>query len=239
MKKSISLTFLLLGCASGVLGQSVEFLNSQSQLRDQPNSIPWVNHNGNPTFMWETVESGTGAADSVNGLNSLSFGGFVAADFTWKIGQAIAGGGNLELSSSLSPGPASIGFERYTNVNGATAEIQFSYSGDLWATGTVDFIRSEVANINSATATGTGQVTLTSAGVDSTFFDEVMTLSGNSGLLAFEFDNFQAVDAAGLFSSDGRFTVVPEPSEYALMFGVLGVAAVAYRRRRLAASQLA
>lgn len=65
-----------------------------------------------------------------------------------------------------------------------------------------------------------------------------MTLSGNSGILEFEFDNFEAVDAAGLFESDGRFTVVPEPSEYAMMFGVLGVAAVVLRRRRLAVSQV-
>ncbi len=76
-------------------------------------------------------------------------------------------------------------------------------------------------------------------GGDSTFFDEVMTLSGNTGILAFEFDNFDAVDAAGLFESDGRFTVVPEPSEYAMIFGALGMAAVVLRRRKLASSQLA
>lgn len=164
MKKRFAVTLLLLGGMNMSHAQSVEFLNSQSQLRDQPNSIPWVNFNGNPSFMWETVESGTGAADSANGLNSLSFGGFVPAKFTWKVGEAIPGGGDLELSSHQSPGAASIGFERYTNVDGPTAEIQFSYDGDLWAIGTVDFLRSEVAHINSVAATGTGQVTLTADG---------------------------------------------------------------------------
>ena len=164
MKREIAVTLLLIGGINLSFAQSVEFLNSRSQLRNQPNSIPWVNFNGGPTFMWETVESGTGAANSANGLNSLSFGGFVPSDFTWKVGEAIPGGGNLELSSHLSPGGASIGFERYTNLNGPNAEIQFSYAGDLWAVGTVDFLRSEVVNTNAANATGTGQVTLTADG---------------------------------------------------------------------------
>ncbi len=239
MKRVIVVATLLLGGIDVSLAQSIEFLDSQSQLRDQPNSIPWVNFGGVPTHMWETVESGTGQANSVSGLTSLSFGGFVPSSFTWKVATAIAGGGDLELSSHLSPGLASSGFERYTNVDGANAEIQFSYAGALWAVGTVDFLRSEVANINAVTATGTGQITLTAGGVDTAFFDEVMTLTGNTGIISVEFDNFEAVDAAGLFESDGRFTVVPEPSEYAIMFGLLGIGAVFLRRRRFTVSRAA
>eukprot|EP00353_Schmidingerella_taraikaensis_P009139 CAMPEP_0185569494 /NCGR_PEP_ID=MMETSP0434-20130131/2094_1 /TAXON_ID=626734 ORGANISM="Favella taraikaensis, Strain Fe Narragansett Bay" /NCGR_SAMPLE_ID=MMETSP0434 /ASSEMBLY_ACC=CAM_ASM_000379 /LENGTH=187 /DNA_ID=CAMNT_0028184285 /DNA_START=165 /DNA_END=728 /DNA_ORIENTATION=+ len=180
--------------------------------------------------MWGTVESGNAAATSAVGFNSLSFVGFNPALFSWTIGNV----GELELDGRLSPGAASIGFEEYRNLAGPAVDIQFSYNGDLWASGVVNEVRSEVVNVNAVTGTGTGLVTLTSAGVDADFFNEVIALTAGSGELNYTFTGFNPVNAQGLFNSVGSFTAVPEPSEYAMVFGVLGIGVMLIRRKRLA-----
>lgn len=182
--------------------------------------------------MWGTVSSGNATASSVNGFTSLSNAnvpGFNIALFEWNFGTL----GNLELVDSQSPGPALAGFEVYENNVGNAVDITFRYDGDVWATGTVDQIRTDVANENDINATGTGVVTLAAAGVDNAFFNEVMTKTGGSGRLDFTFNNFVAVNAQGLFESDGSFTAVPEPAHTALATAIICLGAVALRRRRL------
>lgn len=217
----------LVGLVGSVQAQVVVF-SGQVQAGNL-GANPWVQG----STMWESVENGTSTATSVNGFNfPASVAGFNPALFTMALGGTANDGENMELTSSLSPGGATAGFEIYTNSAGSNMGIDFSYNGSLWASGTVDQIRTDVVNSAAQNATGSGQVTLTAAGVDSTFFDEIMTLSGNTGVLAYTFTSFAPVNAQGLFNSAGSFTVVPEPSEYAVVFGVLGIGAVAVRRMK-------
>lgn len=215
-------------CTGQLSGQVVEF-SGQVQASNLT-AIDWVVG----SKMWGQVDSGNATATSANGFNSLSFGGFNPALFSWTIGNV----GELELGANQSPGPATMGFENYVNTVGPDVDIQFTYNGDIWANGIVNLVRSEVVNDTANVGTGSGTVTLTGGGVDNTFFNEVIALSGGSGQLDYTFTSFTPVNAQGLFNSAGSFTVVPEPSEYAMMFGVLGVAAVVLRRRRLAVSQV-
>ena len=212
---------VVIGGVSPVRAQVVEF-SGQVQASNLT-AIPWVTG----STMWGQIDSGNAGATSAVGFTSLSFGGFNPALFTWTIGN----GGELELGLNQSPGPALIGFEVYENTAGPAVDIQFSYNGDLWASGVVDQVRSEVANVNAQVGTGTGLVTLTAAGVDDSFFNEVIALTGGSGKLNYTFTAFNPVNAQGLFNSLGSFTAVPEPTETAMVFGILGLGAVVLHRR--------
>lgn len=225
------LTLVGLALTTGVQAQVVEF-SGQIQAGELT-EIAWVNG----SKMWGSNENGTATATSVNGFNFPNqFGGFNVNQFSWEIGGTAVDLEDLDLDvgQSQSPGVGVQGFEYYTNLDGPTTTITFKHGADVWATGTVDFVRTLVPHVNAVSATGTGQATITAhGGGDTTFFDDIMLLSGGTGQLDFTFTSFEAVDAAGLFNSAGSFTVVPEPSEYALMFVLLGGGAIALRRARL------
>lgn len=104
-----------------------------------------------------------------------------------------------------------MGFEVYSNLIGDPVDIEFTCAGDVWATGVVNEVRSEVVNDMAVVGTGVGSVTLTAPGVDDEFYNEVLALSGASGQLDYTFTSFAPVNAQGLFNSAGSFTVVPEP----------------------------
>ncbi len=223
--KKIALCVIALAAGSG-LSTRAQVVNFSGQVQaGNLTAIPWVIG----STMWGTIDSGNAAATGAAGFNSLSFGGFNPALFSWTIGNV----GELELGANQSPGPALMGFEVYSNTAGPAVDIQFSYNGDLWASGVVDQVRSEVVNNMAAVGTGTGQVTLTAAGVDAAFFNEVMALTAGSGQLDFTFTAFTPVNAQGLFNSAGSFTAVPEPGETAVGFALLtGVVLSVHRLRR-------
>lgn len=217
--------------ANPVQAQVVEFQGGLTQNADLTDN-DWVLFNGQPSKMWGTVSSGSATASAVNGFTSLSnatVAGFNIALFQWSFGSQ----GDLELVNFQSPGPATAGFEVYENNVGNAVDITFTYDGDVWATGTVDQIRADVTNNADLNATGTGVVTLTAAGVDDAFFNEVMSKTGNTGRLDYTFNSFTAVNAQGLFQSDGSFTAVPEPAHTAAAVALVCVGAVFIRRRRM------
>ncbi|MBV1961422.1 MAG: hypothetical protein KUG52_05470 [Immundisolibacteraceae bacterium] len=157
--------------------------------------------------MWGSVEQGGGTGTASDGFSSLA--GLVLSKFSFTFGD-------LELTDHLSPTATAAGFEYYSEGDNSIQPMQFFYDGDLWANATLNFLQVDVTNINDADATGSGTANLTSAGVDSAFFNEVMALTSGSGLLTFDIYNFKPVDSGGNFQSAGRISVpsasVPEPT---------------------------
>jgi len=179
---------------------------------------PWVLG----STMWGTIETGTGTGTSQSGFNYFA---------THNVSQLTFTFGDLELSSSLSPGPASAGFERYTDTDGSSVPFTISHAGTVIATGTSDFLYDEVSNSSDVTAVGNGRVTLTAPGLDPAFYNEVLGLTGGSGRMDLVLSGFFPVNNAGLFATTGSFTAVPEPGEYSAV-AAAGLAGLALWRRR-------
>lgn len=180
------------------------------------------------------ASGGSGATQS--GFDLFDGGGQDITLLSWTLSEMTLyqGAG----TATLSPGPASAGFEdyRYDDNGGlAAANLTFFYNGDEWASGYVTRFVTTVDNTSDFDATGAGDAVITSntpAGL--AFFNEVMTLSGNTGDLFFIADSFFSVSATdpGTFSSTGSITVVPEPSTYAALCGLAVLGVVALRRRK-------
>ncbi|MDB4485383.1 hypothetical protein N9079_03000, partial [bacterium] len=207
-RRLLTATFALWTCisalpwASALQGASCPVVEFNGQLQaDELTDTPWVTN----ASMWGIVDHGNASATSATGFLSMNFPGFNPSLFRWEFGNTE----NLELSTAISPSAVSPGKEIYTNTQGAAVRIEFFYDNVLWATGVVDFIEVNVADVNAAGATGSGGVTLTSSGNTSDFFDEVMALTGGSGGLVFTFNGFEAVNAQGLFQTQGSFTLDP------------------------------
>lgn len=67
------------------------------------------------------------------------------------------------------------------------------------------------------------------------FFDEVMVLSGNTGQLVFNVNDYYSIvnyGSSASFGAGGSFTVVPESSTVAAVAGVAALAVVFFRRKR-------
>lgn len=170
--------------------------------------------------MWGSVETAGGTGSSTSGFASLA--ALNPSLITFSLGD-------LELSSHLSPGTSTSGFEYYSEVDASVTPFNLYYDGALWATGTTSFLQSDVANKNSTTATGTGAVYLTAPGLDPAFYNEVMNITGGTGLLQIAVSNFSAVDNAGNFTMVGSLAATPEPSRL-LLLG-LGLLPTLLRRR--------
>ena len=169
--------------------------------------------------MWGSIDTSSSTATSFVGFDSLD--GLDPAKLTWTFGD-------LELTNFLEPTVGAAGFEVYTENDASIGLLEFFYDGVKWAEGTVDSLRVDVENSNDANAVGSGTATLTSAGADDAFYNEVVAISG--GILTFELDAFDPVDANGLFNTSGTISAVPEPETYALVSG-LALIAFAYFRR--------
>ncbi|RLA44001.1 MAG: hypothetical protein DRR42_20995 [Gammaproteobacteria bacterium] len=173
-------------------------------------AIPWVAG----STMWGHLDVAGGAGQSTTGFTSLG-----GKDIS-KLGFSF---GDLDLTSWLSPGPASAGYEIYTD-DGTGTPLEFSYDGDLWATGTVHFLRTDVANSSDLNATALMSVTLLSAGLDDAFFNEIMSLTGGTGMITLNAHSFTPINASGLFSAVTtlELTAVPVPAAVWLFGSALG-----------------
>jgi hypothetical protein len=183
-------------------------------------TIPWVAG----STMWGHLDAANGNGTATDGFNSLS-----GKDIT----MLAISFGNLNLTSFLSPGVSSSGFEVYTD-DGAGTPFEFTYDGALWATGDVNFLRVDVANNLDLDATATMSVTLLSAGVDDLFFNEIMSLTGNSGMITLNAHSFAPINAVGLFSSVTTLEIAAVPVPAAVWLfgsGLIGLIAVAKRKK--------
>lgn len=186
---------------------------------------PWVAG----STMWGAIDTGSGAGNAQSGFDYLSSRDVHLLTFTF---------GDLELTSSQSPGLASAGFELYTEGDASVLPFTLKYNNAVIATGTSLFLRTEVDNSGDVTAIGTGQFQITAPGADATFYNEVMALTGGSGLCDVTLSTFFPVNGAGLFSTTGTITTapVPEPDTWALVASgaILGFAIL---RRRWSSSE--
>jgi hypothetical protein len=180
-------------------------------------AIPWVG----PSTMWGTIETGRGTGTSQDGFGYLASRNVGLLTFTF---------GDLELTSFQSPGPGSMGFERYTENDASVEPFTLRYGGVVIATGTSDFLYNEVSHSLDFTAVGSGQVTLTAPGSDPAFYNEVVALTGGSRILQVTLTSFDPVDNLGHFVTTGSFTAVPEPQEYAALSAVALIGWAAGRR---------
>jgi hypothetical protein len=209
---------ILVAVGSLCLSQSlaaaqVEFFGTSQNSVATP--YPWVAG----STMWGHLDNANGTGQSATGFTSLASIDISKLSFTF---------GDLDLTSYLSPGPASAGYEIYTD-DGAGTPFQFLYDGDLWATGTVHYLQTDVANSSDLNATATLSVSLLSAGVDDAFFNEIMLFTGGSGMITLNAHSFTPINASGLFSSVTtlELTAVPIPAT-AWLFGsaLLGLAGI-------------
>ncbi|MDX2111161.1 MAG: hypothetical protein SFY80_13075 [Verrucomicrobiota bacterium] len=219
MRSLLPLT-LLLATAASVRGVNINF-SGQIETTNLTTHT-WVLG----TTMWGTVNTGTAIATSQTGFNSLA--GLDMSKFGWTYGK-------LNLTQFQEPTANGAGFEYYTRT---TQSFDIIYNGSLLATGDVLYLRSEVLNSSDINATGTGRVQLTAPGQDSAFYNEVMSLTGNTGLLDMQINSFVAVSAPGVdpgyFSSTGVLSpiAVPEPALFAYGFGGIALLLALMLRKR-------
>lgn len=166
--------------------------------------------------MWGSIEDGSGAGTSAEGFSSLAGLDMTLFSFTF---------GDLELTDHLSPGSSSAGYEYYSEGDGSTQAMEFFYDGALWASGSLDYLRIDVDNASDSAAIGFGVATLTSAGVNAAFYNEVLSLTGGSGRLNIEVFNFFPV-SNGTFGSLGKISVASVPVPAAVVLFASGLMSV-------------
>lgn len=224
MKLTTTTTSLALVTLS-TLAQAASFDFDGNLQANNLTAQPWVAG----STMWGAIDTGSGTGNAQSGFDYLSSRDVHLLTFTF---------GDLELTSWQSPGLASAGFENYTEGDASVMPFTLKYDNAVIATGTSLFLRTEVSNNNDITALGTGQFLITAPGADATFYNEVMALTGGSGLCDVTLSSFFPVNGAGLFSTAGTITTapVPEPDTWALVASgaILGFAIL---RRRWAGSE--
>ena len=107
--------------------------------------------------MWGAIDYGSATATSVSGFDFASDASFNPGLFAWSFGS----NGNMLLTDQLSPTSIEAGFELYSSDPTNPVTITFTYDGETLATGSADFIRTEVDNNTDIYAIGKGQATLT------------------------------------------------------------------------------
>jgi len=188
------------------------------------------------------------SADAQVGFSIFGGAGYDITKLSWEIGVVGAGSGAAALSlytgtdsATLSPTVASEGKEDYrydTLAETAAKNLVFFYDSgsgpEEWASGYITRFVTTVTDIAADDATAVGDVLLTNstvAGQD--FFDEIMSLSNGTGALQYFADSFVPVQISdpATFISSGSWTVIPEPSTWAMLLGT-GVLALAGFRRK-------
>ena len=219
MRRVFLLTTLLI-LSQPLAAAQIQFFGTSQNSVDT--GIPWV---GGST-MWGHLDSASGTGLSTTGFNSLT---------SFDITKLAFNFGNLDLTSHLSPDAASAGYEVYTD-DGSGTPFEFTYDGDLWAAGDVNFLQTDVTNSSDIDATATMSVTLLSAGIDDAFFSEIMLLTGGSGMITLNANSFTPINASGLFSSVTtlELTSVPVPAAVWLFgSGLIGLVGIARRNRSI------
>lgn len=214
--KSVSVAFALFVATSGSAA-TIDYTGTINA-SDSSHNYPWVMG----STMWESIDSGNSTATDSSGI--AYFDSHDVVNLSWTFGD-------LELTDHLSPGVETAGYEIYTENDGSFEPFTMYQDGVVIATGISTSLRTDVENNMDDTAVGVGYVTLTAAGEDSEFYDEIMTLSGNTGELRLDIDSFSPTANEGVFTSTGTVSVVPEPSVGALMgLGLMGF--LTFRRFR-------
>ena len=180
-------------------------------------TIPWVLG----STMWGGILTNNATGTTFVGFSSLA---------GLNAGSIIMTSGDLELTSYLSPGPSSAGYEIYTEGDATVVPLNLFYNGTLLASGTLSSIKVDVGNSSDSAAIGTGFGSFSAAGPNPAFFNELMSLSGNTGMVRFDTSTFTPVNNFGLFNTSTIMTVVPEPATVGLL--VLSCLGLACRRRR-------
>ncbi|WP_269543201.1 hypothetical protein [Cerasicoccus fimbriatus] len=222
------------------LSASAAFITYQNGVTNTINADgdPWVT--GTSMYLNIVDDYGSsplgpsGATGNTTDLDTFSpgGGGFDISLLTWEFGSLdlYTGPGSV----TQSPGPASPGFEDY-RISGAGPNLTFYYNGDEWVTGDLTRFITAVDNVNDFEATGTGEATITNFTVAGTaFFNEIMSLTGGTGVITFTADGFSAVQGPdpATFTSDGTISIVPEPGVTAAGIGAIVLGAVLIRRRK-------
>lgn len=189
--------------------------------------LPWIH----PTMMAQQVTSIGVTATGQAGFTSLSGLDLSKLQFTFTTMY-------LSEGESLSPGPSSEGYQLFRPPAPGTNSFLVTYNGSAFASGHVDFFRIAVPNNSATTLTASGRAFLTTgSGEGAAFYNEVMTLSGNTGRLDFAATNFSSTGynpstQTGTYSSTGVMAVVPEPSTYAAIAGGVELLGALWQRRR-------
>jgi hypothetical protein len=212
----LSLTSIALVTASPLTAVVINW-SGTSYNSDTSSSYGWVLG----SHMFESLDSGNATATSQAGF--IYFDTHDITQLTWTFGD-------LELTNHLSPGATTAGFEYYSEADNNVTDFEMFQNDTLVASGDVLYLQTDVANSSDATGTGAAGITLTTAGADPTFFNEIMALSGGTGALSIEIGNFDPM-SDGVFNSNGTLTVVPEPSATALFVGLFALACIPRRRR--------
>jgi hypothetical protein len=194
----VTLAGVLLLFTSGVGSAAQIGWTGVTNLSDSSQGIPWVFG----STMWESLDTGVATGASQTGFTYFD---------THDIGLFTFTFGDLELSSYLSPGAALPGFEIYTDTDAVFVPFDMLQDGVLVASGEADFLRVDVLNNADANALGTAEATITTAGGDPAFFNELMTLSGGTGKLSITIDSFNPV-AIGVFNNVGTIAILPAPA---------------------------
>lgn len=201
--EKVWMTAALLGISLTVSGATIDWTGT-TYMVGTPNDYKWVLG----SEMWESLQSAAATATSQDGFSYFSTHDIT--DLNWTFG-------NLELSSYLEPGPASAGFEVYSETNGVTQPLNF-YMGDLLvASADIDFLRVDVENDSDITATGSAEATLNNSVTGNDLYNELMTLSGGTGKLSVDINNFFPGAETGNVVSTGTLSVVPEASTTAML----------------------
>lgn len=183
-------------------------------------------------FAFQNTDSGQGTGISTTGSST------VAGPIDFVLGDLE----QIGFVGGSSGGPATV--QIYGEGDGNPNFINLFDGGTLLAQG--EYLEQVVTtDFDTGIATAVGRIRLLSAGVDPAFFNEVMQLTGGTGIIRFEVDSFAATflspdpledpeAATGEFATTGRFIVTPEPGAVWLMLvAALMATGTVLRHRRI------
>lgn len=248
MKRTSLLSLVIFGVSVATLSaQTITYTDGRTNV-ENASGPSWVG----TTVMFQDIVTTYGGAPGPSGATGATStdidlfdpggGGMDITLLTWTFGPMSLTGVGVGDSATVSPGDASAGFEdyRYDNLGGTAAtNLTFYYNGDEWLSGYVTRFLITVPDRFTPNATGTGTAFITAnTAAGTNFYNEIMSITGGSGELAFSANNF--VSTTGVdpesFTSTGSVTLVaavPEPATWTALAGaaVLGLACSRRRRR--------